>query len=220
MSITAKSGHRSEQLVYFAADIGELYLSKAALIDLQIISSDFPQSGSCPPSQVQNPSLPYSNHQEASIYKVQDGVTSELCRGQLLQLQHQSQQQQSTCSGTSSTANNSKSSQDKIKCVDLGPDWSVEFPYYAEQLAASTNPPPERGNLHKVQGEFSSGLHTQAPPTIAAHSTTHQQVHYDAHGRELAPCGCLKHTAPPLPPKHPPMPLTPENVPKIEKWIL
>ena len=40
------------------------------------------------------------------------------------------------------------------------------------------------------------------------------------HGRELAPCGCLKRVPPPPPPSQPPYPMTPENIPRIEKWIL
>ena len=77
---------------------------------------------------------------------------------------------------SSSNAHNSQSIKDNITYVDVGPD--------RDPLAVSTNPPAERVNVHEVQGEFSSGLHTQAPPTVAAHSTTQQQVQYDAQGRE------------------------------------
>ena len=42
---------------------------------------------------------------------------------------------------------------------------------------------------------------------------------YDANGRELAPCGCLKRVQAPPPPEKPPFPVTPENVPLIEKWF-
>ena len=46
------------------------------------------------------------------------------------------------------------------------------------------------------------------------------KVSKDARGRELAPCGCLKRTLPPDPPANPPFPITEDNVPKIQSWIL
>ena len=42
MTITAAMGQKMEQLVYFAKGVGEFYLSKAALIDLEVISKNFP----------------------------------------------------------------------------------------------------------------------------------------------------------------------------------
>ena len=45
LSLTAQSGHTTQQLVYFAKGVGEFYLSKAALMDLQVISRDFPKVG-------------------------------------------------------------------------------------------------------------------------------------------------------------------------------
>ena len=72
LTITAKSGHKSEQLVYFASDIGEFYLSKAALIDLAVIDKNLPLPGSCPPEQ-SNPSLPHANHHEVDYNEDQTG---------------------------------------------------------------------------------------------------------------------------------------------------
>ena len=46
MSITTKSGQSTEQLVYFAHYVGQFYLSKEALIDLQVIPPNFPTIGS------------------------------------------------------------------------------------------------------------------------------------------------------------------------------
>ena len=45
MIITADSGESTEQLVYFATNVGDFYLSKAAMIDLAIIPKDFPKVG-------------------------------------------------------------------------------------------------------------------------------------------------------------------------------
>ena len=45
MSIYADSGESTEQLVYFATNVGDFYLSKAAMIDLGIIPKDFPKVG-------------------------------------------------------------------------------------------------------------------------------------------------------------------------------
>ena len=257
LTITARSGHKSEQLVYFATDIGEFYLSKAALIDLAVIDSNFPQPGSCP-SESSNPSLPYANQHEVDIYEVKDGSTSALPSGQAVNTPGQVNQQQSTplpmawsgspmptgyeptCKSTSSCCQvtpvnaqgitysnitvNNQGNQDIYKvhppgnwegvtCDDLGPDDDADLP-------TSTSLPTEGASYNEVQGEYSSGLQHQATPNLAAHSTPNVQVQYDAKGRELAQCGCLKRTSPPLPPAHPPMPLTPQNIPKIEKWIL
>ena len=47
LTMSSDSGNTSEQLVYFANDVGEFYLSKAALINLKVIDKNFPQAGSC-----------------------------------------------------------------------------------------------------------------------------------------------------------------------------
>ena len=47
VTLSSSTGQSSEQLVYFATGIGEFYLSKAALIDLQVIHANFPMAGSC-----------------------------------------------------------------------------------------------------------------------------------------------------------------------------
>ena len=44
MTLFIDSGETSEQMVYFANDVGEFYLSKAALMDLKVISRDFPRN--------------------------------------------------------------------------------------------------------------------------------------------------------------------------------
>ena len=58
MTLFTDSGETSEQLVYFANDVGEFYLSKAALIDLKVISHAFPR---------------VSLHNKGDINEVQDG---------------------------------------------------------------------------------------------------------------------------------------------------
>lgn len=42
LTIFSDSGESTEQLVYFATNVGDFYLSKAAMIDLEIISKDSP----------------------------------------------------------------------------------------------------------------------------------------------------------------------------------
>ena len=48
MTFYTDLGYKSEQPVYFDNNVGEFYLSKAALTDLQDIGKNFPQVGSCP----------------------------------------------------------------------------------------------------------------------------------------------------------------------------
>ena len=75
VTIFSASGHASEQLVYFATGIGEFYLSKASLIDLQVISKDFPRVGAYPA----NTSHTNSHKGQATggtLYEVQDGFPS------------------------------------------------------------------------------------------------------------------------------------------------
>ena len=55
MHISATSGEVTKQLVYFAMDVGEFYLSKAALIDLKIIPHDFPRIGAWVATDYQGP---------------------------------------------------------------------------------------------------------------------------------------------------------------------
>lgn len=50
VTLTAATGQTTEQLVYFAKGMGEFYLSKAALIDLEVISSNFPMVGNIQPA--------------------------------------------------------------------------------------------------------------------------------------------------------------------------
>ena len=191
LTITAKSGHVSEQLVYFVADIGEFYLSKAALIDLAVISKDFPQPGSCSTDTfTNNPSPPYRPTYKADINEAQDGFTSELRLGQT-----KAQVQQSSATSSSNlgnpikagntanimdTFNNSKGSHgilnrdspgnwDGVTCEDVGPDWSVEFPGHGKRDLFN-DPPTERVFNNEVQGEFSPELQCQPPPNIATHS--------------------------------------------------
>ena len=64
--LTLSSDHgETNQLVYFATDVGDFYLSKTAMVDLNIISSDFPQVGA-------------ANTQRGNVNEVQDGSPSEL----------------------------------------------------------------------------------------------------------------------------------------------
>ena len=81
---------------------------------------------------------------------------------------------------------------------DLGQDWEHESNY---------SRPLQQSDVNEVKGGSTSAL--QSP-----------QIKFDAEGRELAECGCLKRTPPPPPPSQPPFPLTPQNISKIEKWIL
>ena len=76
---------------------------------------------------------------------------------------------------------------------------------------APSQPP---AGIHKVQGGFPSGL------LLPQQQHRLAKVKYDAKGRVLAPCGCLKRTPPPPPPTHPPFALVPQNVHAIESWIL
>jgi hypothetical protein len=63
LSIYSDSGESTEQMVYFAHNVGDFYLSKAAMIDLGIISKDFPTVGS-------------SHTQQGALNQVQDELTS------------------------------------------------------------------------------------------------------------------------------------------------
>ena len=47
LRLSTPTGESTQQLVYFATEVGEFYLSKGALIDLKIISHDFPRVGAC-----------------------------------------------------------------------------------------------------------------------------------------------------------------------------
>ena len=89
-----------------------------------------------------------------------------------------------------------------VGCEDIGADWQQEFPSM-QPWSGSWPLPPD------------------PPPPPPPHSS--QQVHtpkYDKLGRELAPCGCLKHLPPPPPTTVPPCAITPDNVHEIEKWFL
>jgi hypothetical protein len=81
ITIFSTSGQVSEQLVYFAIGIGEIYLSKAALIDLQVINEYFPKVGSCRTNQSNHDTSQHDEHRQhrheiGAIYEVQDGVMS------------------------------------------------------------------------------------------------------------------------------------------------
>ena len=67
MQLKSSTGHTTQQLVYFTTGVGEFYLSKSALIDLQVISSDFPRVGAH-----KDDTAP-----QGSIYEVQDGFPSD-----------------------------------------------------------------------------------------------------------------------------------------------
>ena len=75
LNINTREGFNSEQLVYFANDVGQFYLSKQALIDLHIIPKDFPKVGSCDPSQA------YSAR--GTLYEVQDEFPSVIYKKML-----------------------------------------------------------------------------------------------------------------------------------------
>ena len=93
-----------------------------------------------------------------------------------------------------------------VRCEDLGADWQHEFP----NMGPGSGPWP----LPPAPTTTPSGT---SPPTAKS------QVHhpqFDELGREKAACGCLKRLPPPPPTAVPPFPITPENVPKIEKWFL
>ena len=71
MTIFAESGQSTQQLVYFATGVGEFYLSKSALIDLQVIPKEFPVLSSVQPSiNVFN----MAQHQQGPV-SVQPGPT-------------------------------------------------------------------------------------------------------------------------------------------------
>ena len=63
MTLSSDSGASTHQLVYFATDVGDFYLSKAAMIDLKFISHDFPQVNA-------------EHSQRGDINEVQDGFPS------------------------------------------------------------------------------------------------------------------------------------------------
>ena len=65
MTLTTATGQETEQLVYFARGVGEFYLSKAALIDLEVISPNFPTVGGNK-----------SNSMMGNINEVNDGFPS------------------------------------------------------------------------------------------------------------------------------------------------
>ena len=67
LTLTAPTGQITQQLVYFAKGVGEFYLSKSALTDLQVISKNFPMVGDC-----------QSGTSQGAIYEVQDGFPSVL----------------------------------------------------------------------------------------------------------------------------------------------
>ena len=52
------NGESTHQLVYFATGVGQLYLSKAACVDLGIIDKNFPKIGSCKMTKSANPPNP------------------------------------------------------------------------------------------------------------------------------------------------------------------
>ena len=72
------------------------------------------------------------------------------------------------------------------------------------------------GNLYAQSTTPSTTVHLRTTPS----GSPKVLIQYDAKGRELAPCGCLKRAPAPPPPDTPPCPITPENIPIIEKWFL
>ena len=342
MTISSPSGESSEQLIYFAHDVGQFYLSNADLMDLKVIPRDFPKIGSCSDTLKSQPS-------SGSVYEVQDGFPS----GRVQPLHSGSHRQvapppKPTCSSSASSPcvpqgmtslgsrppmvmeggimvesevelrspqnprtlvnkpnvdrvstvrasqppvtqnvvdppqelhhhlpsplslppgpplgqwgqgvdpggafqrqqrhqvqvqagaaqgcinpvqinahprptqdfkvkDNNSHSYSGVQVQDLGPEWQLEFPDY--QTGSGTwpiNQPPVTGGVHEVQGGFPSALHQASAPQ-------RDKVQFDSMGRELAPCGCLKRSPPPPPPKQPPFPLTPENIPRLESWML
>ena len=100
----------------------------------------------------------------------------------------------------------------QVQMQDVGPEWHLEHPQYNQGSGSWPIQPSslQEGSLKEVQGGFPS-VHVQNQP---------QQVKFDSLWRELAPCGCLKRMPPPPPPSQPPFPLTPQNIPRIEKWML
>ena len=93
----------------------------------------------------------------------------------------------------------------RIPCL---PD---RFRFIANHPAASS-----RWNQRGAGRVPSTPHHASQQPS----TTPSNQVQFDAKGRELAPCGCLKRSPPPPPPSHPHFPLTPNNIKCLESWML
>lgn len=87
LTLSAESGQTTNQLVYFETGVGEFYHSKSALIDLQIISHDFPKVGSATHGPTVNTFKDTSTDDDnfndsataaAELYEVSDKYSSEL----------------------------------------------------------------------------------------------------------------------------------------------
>ena len=76
MTLTAAGGLQTHQLVYFAEDVGDLYPSKAACIDLQIVASDFPRVGSAPTRKRSSSATPAKH--SVSVIIQHDNVFNKL----------------------------------------------------------------------------------------------------------------------------------------------
>ena len=70
LQLKATTGQVTQQLVYFAKGVGEFYLSKSALVDLQVIDANFPTVGACGQGTLS----------QGGENEVQDGLPSDLPR--------------------------------------------------------------------------------------------------------------------------------------------
>ena len=129
MHISSTSGESTKQLVYFAMDVGEFYLSKSALIDLKIIPHDFPRIGACA-NTVADDQGPAD---AGEIYKVSGEFTSETSSGTPSRaLQQDPNNSKGVLKDTYITKDNFGTEHPQVQISDVLPDWSVEFPNYPQ----------------------------------------------------------------------------------------
>ena len=175
ISLTAHTGQSTQQLVYFAKGIGELYLSKQALIDLEVISNNFPTVGDAAPgskggqfNEVQDGSPSVLHKVPPQVPSVHQHQVPHHQPGPTVQVQVQPTVPMPGDPNNSKGVHIQQQNPDKSKGV-LKDNYTG---HPQVQVTAGSS-------INKVSGGFPSEIRQQQS----------QQVPIDQLGRELAKCG-------------------------------
>ena len=141
LTISAPTGHISNQLVYFATGVNQFYLSKSAMMDLSIIPHNFPKVKSCDANVKQIKSSTEKSNSDENFHEVTDEFTSVLHRANTASIHHI----------TPNKDNHNSRSQENVTCTDVGPDWEHEQPEGLPQSRSWPLPPDLAAASAKVR---------------------------------------------------------------------
>lgn len=245
LTLTTQSGHTSKQIVYFADDIRDFYLSKEACRDLKLIDDDFLSTNSkelaltaqgrvsgstatqhvrtCSPQQVAPHSFCPPVREDAPPVP---GVAPKVLLFDAKQVSPQDWSnfniQPTDAIEDQSDANHSR---DNFSFQDTALTARGRVYGNTQDNNNTFNDTlKEAENKANQENGFLKDSLQNAQGRVSGHHL-HDAVSkvkdtHDHQGSPLAPCGCLLHTQPPPPPQHPPFSLHEHNIQKVQDWIL